>query len=165
MAWTSSAACIEPSAAGTHQHSAQTYVTAAYSASLPDRNTVCHQAVQLSFTPRMTPRQQSVPPATACSTSCAGCWLNCDTVAAVSASWCNAGKLAILSACLDKLLFICLDKEAEAVGSNLCSACAPADASTFFLYSQQNAHLMVHKLASMQAGWLYNLFQQVQSGG
>ncbi len=124
---------------------------AAYIASLPDRNTVCDQAVGLSFTPRMTPRQLSVPPATACSTSCAGCWLKCDTVAAVSASCCTAGKLVILPACLDKLLFICLDKEAEAVGSNLCSASVSADASMSFLYTQQNVHLMVYKLASMQA--------------
>lgn len=134
---------------------------AAYIASLPDRNTVCDQAVGLSFTPRMTPRQLSVPPATACSTSCAGCWLKCDTVAAVSASCCTAGKLVILPACLDKLLFICLDKEAEAVGS----ASVSADASMSSLYTQQNVHLMVYKLASMQAAWLYNEFQQVQSGG
>ncbi len=104
---------------------------AAYSASILEGKTVCHHAAGLSFTLRMTPRQQSVPPATACSTSCAGCWLRCDTVAAVSASCCNAGKLAIVPACLDKLLFICLDKEAEAVGSNLCSASAPAGCQHF----------------------------------
>jgi hypothetical protein len=71
----------------------------------------------------------------------------------------------MLSACLDKLLFICLDKEAEAAGSNLCSASAPADASISFLYLQQNARLAVNKLAPMQAAWMYNEFQKVQSGG
>lgn len=165
MARTSSAACIEPSAAGTHQHSPQTYMIAAYSVSLLEGNTVCHQAAGLSFALRITPRQQSVPPATACSMSCAGCWLKCETVAAVSASCCNAGKLAILPACLDKLLFICLDKEAEAVGSNLCSASAPADASISLLYLQQNARLVVNKLAPMQAARMYNEFQKVQSAG